>query len=44
MFEYEATTETELYLKPGDLVTVLKEDSSGWSEGLKGSVVGSCVA
>mmetsp|Transcript_42548 Transcript_42548/g.66658 ORF Transcript_42548/g.66658 Transcript_42548/m.66658 type:complete len:100 (+) Transcript_42548:1177-1476(+) len=33
MFEYEATTETELQLKPGDVVTVLKEDTSGWWQG-----------
>ena len=33
MFEYVGTTETELDLAEGDVVTVLKQDPSGWWQG-----------
>lgn len=33
MFEYVGTTETELDLAEGDIVTVLKQDPSGWWQG-----------
>jgi len=33
LFEYQGTTETELDLRENDVVTVLKQDRSGWWQG-----------
>lgn len=40
LFEYEATADTELDLKEGQIITIVREDDSGWWQGEYNGKVG----